>query len=307
MLTVTGVALVLVALRDVVHELFHPELSGSVSRFLARMMWRVIRAAAPLHRAALHHAGPLMLVAIGAAWVALVAVGAALIYTPRLPQEFNVSQTLPRSAQQGFGTALYLSVATMTAVGSSDLSPKAPLVRATAAFEPIVGLVLITAWISWVLSIYPIIARRRAFSREVDLLRRADTNPTAFALHSPPDLLAPLLLALTTQVVRVTSDLAQAHVTYYFQNEQQHLALGAQLPYVLALARAAEAREDEAVLAYHGARLRLSITDLLSEISVHHLGVSHAPPERIIEALARDHMLDARLLAPNREVPREAT
>jgi hypothetical protein len=102
--------------------------------------------------------------------------------------------------------------------------------------------------------------------------------------------------------VRVTSDLAQAHITYYFQNEQQHLALDAQLPYVLALARAAEARTNDPLVAHYGARLRFAIEDLLAEVATHHLGVPGAPPEQVIDALARDHLLDARLLRPDRSV-----
>src|SRR5436305_13328951 len=97
-LTTAGLALIAVALRDVFHELFHPELKGSLSRVVAQLTWRALRKIARLHRAVIHHAGPLMLVAIGATWVALIAIGAALVYAPRLPHGFDVSRTLPASA-----------------------------------------------------------------------------------------------------------------------------------------------------------------------------------------------------------------
>ena len=288
MSTLAGAALIVIALRDIVHELFHPELSGSLSRMLARALWRAAHLAGR-PRTVLRHMGPVILISIGAVWVALVAIGAALIYLPRLPQGFDVGPGLNSAERTGFLTAVYVSFVMLTSVGAGDITPKAPGVRMFAAAEPILGLVLICAWITWVLSIYPIIARRRTFEREVALLQKAAADPSTLLSEAPHEAIPDLLRALTTQVVRVATDLAQAEITYYFQNEQTELSLGVQLPYILALARAAEANDRPPLVRHYGTRLRLAIETLLDDIGAHHLGLPEAPPERVIAALRADH------------------
>jgi hypothetical protein len=55
--TTLGVLLVVVALRDVVHELFNPERTGSISRGVMRLVWRLVRAVGRRHRGAIYRAG----------------------------------------------------------------------------------------------------------------------------------------------------------------------------------------------------------------------------------------------------------
>jgi hypothetical protein len=64
----------------------------------------------------------------------------------------------------------------LTSLGASDITPKSPATRLVGVSEPVLGLVLISAWITWVLSTYPVIAERRASEREVDLMRRAEPD-----------------------------------------------------------------------------------------------------------------------------------
>jgi hypothetical protein len=291
LLTAAGLALLFVTLRDIVHELFHPETTGSISRGIMRAVWAVARWMGRRFRSAIYHAGPAMLLAVGAVWTALVATGVALVYVPQLPDGFHVAAGVPAQATHGFVTAMYVSLAMLTSVGASDLTPKAPLVRMIAVVEPILGLVLISAWITWVLSIYPVIATRRAFARQVDLLRRAQPDPARVVADAPRDAVAALLRSLTEQTVKITSELAQLRVTYYFQDPSARLTLAAQLPYVGALAAAAESRPREPLIAHDGTSLRLAVEDLLADIGDQYLGLHGAPPERVLAALARDHLL----------------
>ncbi len=177
----------------------------------------------------------------------------------------------------------------LTSVGASDMTPRTGAMRLVGALEPVLGLVLISAWITWVLSIYPIIAERRMFSREVSLLRRAQPDANALVDETPLDAVAGLLRDLTAQVVRVGIQLSQARITYYFQNEDPDLSLAANLPYLLDVAREAEQHGREPLLRHYGTRLRMAVEDLLKDIGTHHLGVD-ATPDRIIHALARDHL-----------------
>ena len=288
-LTAIGVVLIFVALRDVQHELFQPERAGTLSRIVAHGVWRLSRRIAKRYRGWLYRAGPLMLIAIGATWVVLVGLGAALIDMAHLPRDFNVNPSLPPSARDGFATAAYVSIATLTSVGASDITPKTTAMRLLGGAEPIVGLVLITAWITWVLSLYPVIAERRAFEREVHLLRRAEPDAATVVAERPRDSVIDLLRDLTAQIVRVTTQLTQTRISYYFQNERAELSLAANLPYVRQLATAAEHQEHEPLVRQFGARLRMAIDELLREIGEYHLGM-RADPDRILDALARDHL-----------------
>jgi hypothetical protein len=290
-LTATGLALLVLAVRDIVHELFHPEVSGSISRLVMRAVWRVVRAAGRRYRGALYQAGPLMLIAVGLTWTLMLMTGAALVYLPRLPDGFSAGPALPPSALRGFPTAMYVSGAMLTSVGVSDVMPVSPVVRLFGVLEPMLGLVLISAWITWVLSIYPVIADRRALERQVSLLRRAQPRPDALAADTPRDGVAEVLRSLAEQIIKASAQLAQLRVTYYFQNQSEELRLAAQLPYVLALARAAERHATEPLIRHHGTALRLAIENLLADIGRQYLHLHDAPAEAVLDALARDHLL----------------
>src|SRR4051794_9907007 len=82
-LTTLGVLIILFTLRDVVHELFHPEATGSISRTVMRVVWRGTRAIGKIHRAAVFHAGPAILLAVAFTWAILLVLGWTLIYLPR--------------------------------------------------------------------------------------------------------------------------------------------------------------------------------------------------------------------------------
>jgi hypothetical protein len=289
--TTLGILLVAAALRDVIHELFDPEDTGSLSRAVMHGVWRAVRAVGLRRPKAIYHAGALVLLSVAIMWTGLLTLGFALVYWVRLPTGFHVNAALPPPAGQGFGTAIYVSLTALTSIGSSDIVPLADGMRYAGALESLLGVALITAWITWVLSIYPVLARRRAFARETDLVRRVHPDPGTLVNDTPGDVAAELLRSLTEQVLRITSDLAQARVTYYFQNRSQELALGVQLPYLLALARTAEGEGRAPAVRQHGALLRTALETLLGELGDQFLSLRDAPADRVLEALARDHLL----------------
>jgi hypothetical protein len=289
--SLVGLALILVVLRDVVHELFDPEDTGSLSRAVMKGVWGAIRLVGRWRRSAIYHAGALVLVSVALMWTGLLTLGFALVYWPRLPDAFHVDSSLPAAATRGFGTALYVSLGSLTTLGSSDIVPVADGVRYAGTVESLLGVAVITAWITWVLSIYPVVSRRRAFARGVDLVCRTHPPPERAVVERPATVTAELLRSLTEQVLRVTSDLGQTRVTYYFQNRTPELSLARQIPHVLALADAARHASVEPALQHHGALLRQAVEGLLGEIGAQFLDLRDAPPERVLAALERDHLL----------------
>jgi hypothetical protein len=232
-----------------------------------------------------------ILVSVATAWTTLVVVGWALIYLPQLPAGFLAAPGLPDASRGGLLTAFYLSLASVTTLSASDLTPLTPFLRFATTLEALVGLVLFTAWITWVLSIYPVIAKRRSFEREVSILRTVYRDPRAAVAEAPREAITELMRSLTEQIVCVATDLQQSRVSYYFQNESQDLTLGNQLPYVMEIAAAASESGPEPGIRHHGQLLSAAVKALLCDIGEQYLGLHDPPPELALKALARDHML----------------
>ena len=181
--TLVGLAIIGMTLRDVVHELFHPEKVGSLSRLLARGVWRALHAIAGQRRRVLFSAGPLTLITVALVWAALLILGWALVYWPRLLQGFNPNPALTYEASRGFGAALYVSMGTMTTLSASDITPVSTAMRWAVTLESFIGPMLFTAWITWVLGSYPVLAERRALAHEVAILRRVHGAPRPIARY----------------------------------------------------------------------------------------------------------------------------
>ncbi len=113
--TLLGITLIAVALRDVFHQLFRPSGAGDMSGLLMHSVWRALRPLARRYSSLLTLAGPAALIVIIVSWVTLVALGWALIYWPRLPEQFLLAPGLDPSEQAGFVDALYFSLVTLTA------------------------------------------------------------------------------------------------------------------------------------------------------------------------------------------------
>jgi hypothetical protein len=88
--TAVGAVIVLVALRDIFHTIWHPSGRGGLSRRLMGAVWRMgrrRRAWGPL-------TGPLAMVTVVLAWVLLILLGWALVYWPHLPDGFTFGSNL---------------------------------------------------------------------------------------------------------------------------------------------------------------------------------------------------------------------
>lgn len=290
--TAVAVVLILFTGRDVVHELFHPEAHGSISRAVARFVWRLARAAGKKRRSVIHHAGPMILISVAVTWTALLAVGWALLYYPRLDSAYRGPEGHHPPGAATFFTALYVSLSMMTDLGSPEFVPQPGPMRFVAMLEAFTGPILITAWITWVLSIYPVLAERRSFSREVALLRRVEPSAVATVSNLTSVVLAEQLRSLADKLLRIQSDLGQSRVTYYFQNPSREASLSWQLPWVLELARAAERLGMDPAVRHHGRLLALTTEAIVAEIGEQFLSLKGAPPEEILRALAEDHLLD---------------
>ncbi len=236
--TTAGAVLVLVALRDMFHTLFHPMGRGSLNRAVSRATSGAFCRAAHRFPGILELRGPTVVVAVIATWAILVGVGWTLVYWPWLPSAYVFSPGLEPAEQAGFLDALYLSLVTMSTLGYGDITPAEGWLRVGGPLQALVGFALLSAAISWVLSIYPALSRRRSFvDRATSLIDATADWHTDDADRIPAGALDEMAQRLTA----VRTDLRHFPATHYFGSVDEQRAFAERLSSLAGLARSAEA------------------------------------------------------------------
>jgi hypothetical protein len=281
--SIFGMIPIAVALRDIFHTLFHPTGTGAVSDRVQRAVWRASRLVARRRRGAIALGGPLGYVAVIVTWGALLAGGWALIYWPQMPEGFQYASGLTPSEHAGFDDAVYLSLVTIVTLGFGDISPAEDWLRIVTPLEGFVGFALLTAAISWVLAIYPAIARRQTLAQSIALL-----GEERLALH--PRESARILDRLASELVAVRIDLELHPAAYYFHHPHEETSLPRLLPQLAGLARPDEADED--VLRAARGRLHDAVSDYARALGQRFLNLSGRDVDDVLAAYARDHYED---------------
>lgn len=287
--TILGATIILVALRDIFHELFHPAGTGSISGWLMRASWRVFRGISTHLPGLLRLAGPATMLLVIGGWTILLVVGWAFTIWPYLPEGFVLSTGLEPSENAGFLDALYLSMVTLATLGYGDIAPVGALLRVLVPTEALVGFALLTVSISWLLSIYPVLSRRRSLAREIWLLRQAESDTGASLSDEATDP-ENFLSDLSSRLVTVRNELVQFPITYYFHGDDEKNALSMNLPYLLNLTKQLDGSKNPA-LQLRAAMLNRAIEDFATVLATRFLDLSpSSPPEKVLKAYACDHL-----------------
>ncbi|MEU4067002.1 potassium channel family protein [Streptomyces wedmorensis] len=280
--TLAGAALVLFILRDVFHTLWHPTRHGGLSRTVMRSVWRLSALRATRWRSA-GIAGPMGMMTVVAVWTLTVAVGWGLVYWPRMPEDFSYATGLDPAEHAGPVDALYVSLVTLATLGLGDIAPTSGWLRTLAPMEALVGFVLLSATVAWILGVYPALARRRALALRLSHVRRSPSS--ARAIDSDGG--AALLDGLASTLATITVDFLQYAESYYFYDGDENTSLPGQLGYAYDLAnRAAAARHPDVRLS--AAVLRTALDDLATVLDERFLRTG-GTPEHVFSAYADDH------------------
>ncbi len=227
-----GALLVLLALRDVFHTLWHPSGRGGTSRVVMAVVWALLR-----HRTRWTQlAGPVALVAVVLTWGSMVVLGGALVYLPHLPDGFAYASGLDPAQRWPPLDALYLSLVAVTTLGMGDIVPTEGWLRVAVPLQALIGFALLTAALSWTLQIYPALTRRRILALRLTALRRGAAEQSIGGPGSPAG--AQLLSDLATDVLGVRVDLSLCAEAYYFAGSDSDMALSGVLGYAADLAQA---------------------------------------------------------------------
>jgi len=151
--TAAGVALIGLVGRDAFDALFHAEGRGTFSRQITRAVWQVFRRVGTRHER-LSLAGPVAFVTVIATWAGLLVLGWALVFWPHVPGSFRFDAGIDAGGPD-FVHALNVSLVTLTTLGFGDITPTSDALRLILPLEALLGFGLLSASISWLVSIYP--------------------------------------------------------------------------------------------------------------------------------------------------------
>jgi hypothetical protein len=163
--TAAGAVLLALIIFDVYATVLHSSARyGPVGESLNRSVWRLTRGLAfRLSRANRHRllnmVGPLLLPLLIVVYIVLLVLAFALVYYPHIPRGFHFSVPHP---EPGWVDAVYFSGCTLTTIGYGDIVARAAPLRFIALFEAATGLALISLAITYLLTVYTALERKRA-------------------------------------------------------------------------------------------------------------------------------------------------
>jgi hypothetical protein len=286
--TLLGIALIALALRDIFDVLFHPAGRGMVARRIVRAFSTLARRVSPHARTLRLLAGPLSYVAVIATWATLLALGWALVFLPHLPEGFTFDPGLDPAEHSDFLDALYVSLVNLTSLGYGDVSPASSLLRLLGPLETLFGLGLLTASISWLISIYSAIARRDSLAHEVHLAKEAEQRLGEKIADADPALLERLLASFTEQLIASRRDLIHFPITHYFRTEDEERVLAGLLPFLASLVEEASEDGRPHALRVRAEMLRMAIDDFAETLRTR-LRISGETTEATLEHYQREH------------------
>ncbi|HXR61204.1 MAG TPA: potassium channel family protein, partial [Solirubrobacterales bacterium] len=168
---------------------------------------------------------------------------------------------LDPAQHSGFLDALYVSLVNLTSLGYGDISPASPLLRILGPVETMFGLGLLTASISWLISIYGAISRRDSLAHEVALVKQAEEGLGEKLADGDPELLETMLASFSEQLIRTRRDIIHFPIVHYFRTEDEERALAGLLPFLGSLADEAGEESRPHSLRVRAEILRLAIDD----------------------------------------------
>jgi hypothetical protein len=167
-----GVGLIALAMLDVFLTVLHVQVESPISNRVHRRLWQALLAVSrglPDRSRAevLGWGAPLMIGGILVFWSALYVIGFALVYLPFMhdSKAFLVSDVRPGS---GLGNALYFSATSFVTTGYGDIVPVHPIVRLLALLEGGLGLTTLSLSVTYLLSVYPLIARKMSLAQSLN-------------------------------------------------------------------------------------------------------------------------------------------
>jgi hypothetical protein len=229
--------------------------------------------------------------------------GFALIYLPHLSTGFAFSSQPGGSPHHGIGEAVSLSIGALITV-SEGAYAKWHWLELLRGGEAVIGFALLTASVSWLLSIYPVLESRRAVAQRATLLHHAERENRLDLVRDSADPAQDWILALGADLASLRNQMAQFPITYYFDMGEPETALTGALSYLLELGDRAS-RSPMPGLKIAGTVLGGAVESFLETLADDFLCMSPDDKQAILRAYASEQMSDLILLQRTVPYPRK--
>ena len=184
--TAAGVVLLLLTAYDVFATVLNTQARyGPVGERLNRAAWRAARFVAfrlprPRRHRLLNSVGPLLLPLLLVTYLTLLITAFALIYGPRLPDQFHVHE---HRGDVDLVDAFYFSGITLTTLGYGEIVPASTLMRLAALVESALGIALISLAIAYLLAVYNALGAKRTAALSVYHQAGEGADAAGFIAH----------------------------------------------------------------------------------------------------------------------------
>ncbi|MCW2926862.1 MAG: Ion transport 2 domain protein [Thermoleophilia bacterium] len=262
--TLAGVAILLVMVREIFCQLFHPEGDDSIGRWIFRGGRAIARRTNTTGQVI---TGPICVIAVIGMWLLLATIGWTMLLVPHVPSGIAYGDGV--ASHGTLADAAYLSFVSISTLGFGDLTPDTLLLRLLWPLQAIMGFGIITAGMTWGLSAFGPLGRQRSVARYVNLVLRE------------PELDAATLEELSRMVTSATIDVKLAPVTYYIVPVSPQESLPGVVVRLWDVAEAARRDPDRASAA---TRLLRALDDLGEQLVTTHLAPA---PLRDVHGRAR--------------------
>jgi hypothetical protein len=282
-LPILGLIIVGAAIYDLFQTVFHPAGNGGLSDWIAGTVWRILR---KFNFKGMLIAGPLAFIMTVAYWAGSLVLGFGLVYAPFLPESFTFVQGLSPGGYRSFGAALDVSLCSLMTL-STGAYPKDLWIQISMGIESLLGFALLTASVSWMLSIYPVLEHRRSLAQCATLLHYSEEQEIRRLDEISDSDLSSILLGIVSQLTTHRNELMQFPITYYFYEEDRVTALPGVLPYLADIARQSAKRGGAAAIS--AVSLGGAIDDYLDVIERSFLHRQFRSRDEAMKAYASDH------------------
>ena len=174
---------------------------------------------------------------------------------------------------------------------SQGMEPKSEWLGLIRGIEAIIGFGLLTASVSWLLSIYPVLETRRSLAQRASLLHNAEVENGIDLIRDGNDQVQNWLIGLAGELASLRNQMAQFPITFFFYVGEPKTALAGALPYLNQLAERAVAAES-AVLKLAGTTLGGAVSDFSMSLAKEFLRMHTAETTVILRRYAREHLTD---------------
>lgn len=256
---------------------------------IAAAVWRVFRRAGGRWPAIMTFAGPVALVAIIGAWAGLVVFGCSLVYLPHLRSAFVLAPGMDASTHRNYIDAFNISLGALITVGA-DFNATNSWIRLLMGCEAVIGFGLLTASVSWLLSIYPVLETRRTVAHQATLLHRAQLETGVDPVALPAGEAQAVLNVLTVELTSLRNEMAQFPITYYFHMGEAITALSGIMGYIAQLAGRASSPQRPPAVQLAGTALGGAVDSYLEFIANSFLHISPEDKKAILRAYAHEQM-----------------